>query len=290
MTRRRLLPRLFLLVVPLLIAGVALVGFLNARADPVVRRATVLLPDWPANAKPVTVALLSDVHIGSMAMDTGRLSRIVGEVNALHPDLIVLAGDFINGHDPVEGRAYAAALTRPLARLSAPLGVIAVLGNHDHSAAPAAVTRGLQAAGITVLANRSVRRGPLVVAGIDDGYTGHAVTGPPLAAARAMGGPLLVVSHGPDVLPLLPADSAPLVLMGHTHCGQVVLPGDLFVSKAIDTGERLFDPRYRCGLVRDPGRLSIVTAGLGTSRLPIRFGAPPDLWLVRLRGSAGRGD
>ncbi|WP_375393123.1 metallophosphoesterase [uncultured Sphingomonas sp.] len=272
------------LVTGVLMLGAAVlagVGYRHARADPVVRRMTVRLPHWPAGAAPVTVALLSDIHLGGPAMDASRLARIVAQVDALRPDLVLIAGDFVFGHDPAKGVRFAGGLAAPLARLRAPLGVVAVLGNHDHWTAPAAVTGALGRAGVTVLANQAAERGPLAIVGVDDAFSGHAAPGAALAAARRLPGAPVLLTHTPGLA--LPPGAAPLVLAGHTHCGQVVL---LWVGTVVATSpllhRRLFDPRYRCGAVRDPGRLTIVTAGLGTSVVPLRFGAPPDLWLLRL--------
>ncbi|WP_419809007.1 metallophosphoesterase [Sphingomonas sp.] len=279
MRKRRKFGRV-VLVLALIVGVVALVGYRNARADPVVPRLTVRLPGWPAGAAPVTVALLSDIHIGSPATDEDRLTRVVAQVNALRPDLVVIAGDFVAGHDPVKGRDYAARLTRPLAGLHARLGVVAVLGNHDHWTAPVEVRRALERAGITVLANQATARGPLAVIGIDDGFSGHADVGRALAAARGVPGARVVLTHTPDTTKQLPRGEAALLLAGHTHCGQAVLPlvGSLALHRY---GEALYDPRYECGAVRDPGRLVLVTGGIGAS-LPLRYGAPPDLWLLTL--------
>ena len=146
----------------------------EARADPVFRHLRLALPGLSAGAKPVRVALLSDVHIGSAAMDGHRLARIADQINARHPDLVLIAGDFIYGHDPADGARLAGGLTGPLSRLKAPLGVIAVPGNHDHWTGVRPVREALEAAGVTVLANRAVRRGPLLVLGFDDSFSGHA--------------------------------------------------------------------------------------------------------------------
>lgn len=92
---RRLLLFALALVLP---AGVPVaIGYRSATSDPLVRRASVSPADWPAGAAPVTIALLSDVHIGNAAMDRDRFARIAAAVTALKPDLIVLAGDFREG-------------------------------------------------------------------------------------------------------------------------------------------------------------------------------------------------
>ena len=269
----------------LLAAGAALLSIATilaaamlwqARSAPRVRETTVMLPDWPAGARPVTVALLSDLHVGSLSMDAARLTRIVAQVNALHPDLVVLAGDFIAGHAPVD--ADATPQLAPLAGLTVPLGTVAVLGNHDYWTDPARVAATLRRAGVTLLANKAVKRGPLVIGGIDDEPTGHDRMDDTVAAMRALPGAKLLLGHSPDSAPALPADIA-LMLAGHTHCGQIVLP----FAGAIHTASR-YGRRYACGVVREGVRTVVIGAGLGTSVLPLRFGAPPDLWLVRLRG------
>ena len=263
----------------LIVVGVvAAFGYHEARRLPVVRHATVRLPDWPKGAPPVTVALIADIHMASPTMDEARLRRIVAEVNALHPDLVAIAGDFIQGRGRAETARALPILARQLRRLHAPLGVIAVLGNHDQWTDPHAVAATLTGAGVTVLANEAVERGPLAVGGTGDSFTKHADVGRTVAAMRRLPGARIMLAHSPNVVHHLPAD-VHLLLAGHTHCGQVVLS---LIGPPVDVA----DPRYRCGMIRDPGRLTIVTAGLGTSDLPIRIGAPPDIWLVRIEGSA----
>lgn len=258
----------------LLVIGYA---FAQARRDPVVRRATISLPGWRMADAPMRVVLLSDIHIGGPAMDTGRLARIVTQINALRPDLVVIAGDFISGEDPDAGARAALRLRAPLSGLRARHGAVAVLGNHDHWTAPATVRAQLAGAGVTVLANEVVTRGPLSVGGVDDPFTGRARTRDTLALMRR---PALVLAHSPDIAPETPPGT--LLLAGHTHCGQIVLPVIGMALVTLTSPDRpLFNPAYRCGLIRREGRTVIVTAGLGAS-LPLRLGAPPDLWLLTL--------
>ena len=267
--------RLFFLILALgfCVSGLLVMGYRSAIADPVVRRATVSLPDWPAGAEPVTIASVSDVHVGNAVMDSARFERVARGVTALRPDLIVLAGDFIAGHEAADADA-APELSTGLKRLRAPLGVIAVLGNHDHWTSPARVRAVLEQAGVTVLVNGAVRRGPLAIGGVDDMVTRHADLPATRAAMLRAGGARVLVSHSPDASPRAKAG---LVLAGHTHCGQVVLP--LFGSPV---NVSRYGKRYLCGLVREGARTTIVSAGVGTSVLPLRWGAPPDLWLVRV--------
>lgn len=230
------------------------------------------------------VALLADIHLGNRAMSPARLRTIVRDVNAARPDLVLLAGDFTVGHTPGEEANAAASLREPLAGLHARLGTIAVFGNHDNWTSPTSIRTALEAARISVLDNRAVRRGPLNIIGIGDAFSGHADVRRALAVASKLGGVPVVLSHSPDIVHELSPD-LPLVLTGHTHCGQVVLPlfGPVLTRSPFQHWARLYDPRLRCGAVRDHGRLIIVTAGLGSGSSPIRIGAPPDWWLVTLR-------
>ncbi len=266
-----------------LLATTAAIGLLNARANPIERVVAISLPDWPAGVAPLKVALLSDIHIGNIAMDQARLRRIVDQVDAKRPDLIVLAGDFVVGQDKSGIEVRAAQLTGPLARLHAPLGTLAVLGNHDYWTDAQRVRAALTAAGVIVLENESVQRGPVTVAGIGDAFSGHDDIAATLASSHAPRGLIVVLTHSPDLALRLPPGLR-LVLAGHTHCGQVVLPliGTLPGQSPHEPGRRIYNPRYRCGVIHDPGRTVIVTGGVGAGALPVRFGAPPDFWLITL--------
>ena len=267
-----------------MLAILVLVGMANARSKPIMRQIMLQLPDLAKGSPPTRIALLGDIHLGNQGMEPARLADIVDQVNASHPDLILLAGDFVTGHDAQGAAERAAGLTRPLARLRAPLGVVAVLGNHDHWTAPGAVREALNKAGIVVLENQAVRRGSFAVIGVGDRFSGHDDLPSSLAAGHNAGGIPIVLTHSPDVVPDLPAN-LPLVLAGHTHCGQVVLPwiGPLLMRAPKDHWRQLYNPRYRCGIVRDGARTTIVTAGVGSGTSPVRIGAMPDWWLITLQ-------
>ncbi len=266
-----------------LAAVLAALGYRNARADPIVRRADLQMPRWPAGTAPVTVAVFGDIHMGNAAMDAARLRRIVGQVNRLRPDLLVITGDLVSGEGREQASRAAPDLAAALRRLRAPLGVLAVPGNHDHDTDPALLARTLRSAGVTLLVNDAVRRGPLAIGGLDDPATGREREVPVLAALREQPGARLVVAHSPKPIWRLPKDGT-VLLAGHTHCGQIAVP--ILWRMMAKT------PDFRCGIVQDRRRTTIVTAGLGTSRVPLRLGAPPDLWLLTLgpirRGQAVR--
>jgi predicted MPP superfamily phosphohydrolase len=280
MARRKLRKRplgcaIGLAVALLLAVWLALAARHDTMMNPIIRRASVELRGMPAGARPVTIALLSDLHPAQPNMSLQRLARIVAEVNALHPDVIVLAGDFVSDPGLALKPYPIAASIAPLGALRAPLGVYAVLGNHDSWDDPAAIRHELSRRGVTVLRNSASQAGPLAIGGVDDLFTGHARLGATLAAMRKLQGARVVISHSPDPFARLPADTG-LMLAGHTHCGQIQLFGWAPVTNS------RFGQRYVCGLVRERGNVLIVTAGLGTSVVPFRLGARPDIWLIEV--------
>lgn len=250
--------------------------YANSLADPVMRRATIVLPGMAAGP-PLRVALISDVHVQGPDMPPERVARIVAQVNAARPDLVLLAGDFI-GDRALATRGYSdAEIAAPLGRLRARLGVYSVLGNHDYGRTPHGLRAALEAVGIRMLDNDAARIGGITLAGIGDEQTGHADVPAVARAAARLPGPVLAFTHSPDVIPRLPPRFG-VVLAGHTHCGQVVLPWYGYLTSASRYGGR-----YLCGMIREEGRRIVVGAGWGTSVLPFRLGAPPDWWLVTLR-------
>jgi len=265
----------------LAVAAFVSVGLANARTEPIMRSLAVGMPNWAPGAPSVRVALLSDIHLGNVAMDVGRLERIVANVNAAKPDLVLIAGDFTVGHAPDDVSERVSVLATRLATLDAPFGVVAVLGNHDHWVSPEGIRAALANAGVVVLENQAVRRGPLTIVGVGDRFSGHDDVAQASRSARELGGVPVVLTHSPDVIPDLPPEFT-VVLAGHTHCGQFDLPwwGPVITRSPYQHGRRLFDPHYLCGVINDPGRVTVVTAGVGSGTVPLRIGAMPDWWLL----------
>ncbi|TFI56831.1 phosphohydrolase [Sphingomonas parva] len=266
-----------LALIGLVVAGLALAGwsYATAVADPVVRRARISLPGLSAG-KPLKLILMSDLHVAGPDMPPERLARIVSQVNALEPDLVLIAGDFIGDRTLATRHYTSAESVAPLAALRPRLGTLAVLGNHDHWRDAAEVSAALAHVGVQLLDNDAARAGPLAIGGLDDDFTGHDDRPRTLARIEAIGGVPLLLSHSPDPFPNVP-DSVALMVAGHTHCGQIRLP--LIGAVATDSA---YGQRYACGLVRERGKILVVSAGLGTSVLPLRLGAVPDLWLLTL--------
>ncbi|HEX8626432.1 MAG TPA: metallophosphoesterase [Allosphingosinicella sp.] len=271
----RILQRIFL---GLAIAGLLLLGFSywTAISDPVVRNARIAVSGWPSETRPLRLVLISDVHVGGPDMPPARLRRIVAQINRLSPDIVLIAGDLVTDKRLATRYYSHEEAVAPLADLRPRLLTIAVLGNHDHWRDAAAARRALAGAGIRLLENQAVQVGPVAVGGLDDDFTDRADLPATLAALRNLRGPRLILSHSPDPF-AKPAPDVFLMLAGHTHCGQVALPIVGPLSTMSDYGHR-----YACGLVREAGRTLVVTAGLGTSGIPLRLGAVPDMWLVEV--------
>jgi predicted MPP superfamily phosphohydrolase len=274
--RKRAFRKFASIALLLLAAGAAFLGWMYraATSDPLLRNAEI---EVDGLARPMRVILMSDIHVAGPDMPPRRLARILGQVNALRPDLVLIAGDLVSDKRTRTHTYSLAEAVAPLRQLRPRLGTIAVLGNHDHWRDAAVARQELRRVGIRVLDNDAVRVGPLTVGAVDDAYTGHEQVAATVERMRRLGQPALLLSHSPDVFPQVPKNVF-LTLAGHTHCGQIRLP----VMGAVSTMSA-FGERYACGRVDEHGKTLIVSAELGTSIMPLRLGAPPDLWVVTLR-------
>jgi len=237
----------------------------------VVRHPRMQLPGWKSDLR---VAVLSDLHIGSPHVGLDKLRIIVEKTNAENPALVVLLGDFVTGGPNgrraggfVEPEATAAELKK----LHAPLGVFAVLGNHDWWYDGNRVGRALTDAGIPVLENKAVRVGPIWLGGIADFWTREPDIAGTLAQVTS-DDPVVLITHNPDIFPEVPSRVS-LLLAAHTHGGQVQLPiiGTLITTSKLG---------YNAGEFVERGRHLFVTTGIGTSILPVRFGVPPEIVIL----------
>lgn len=251
-------------------------GHMSARQMPVARQAVIGVAGWPDDAPPLTMLLISDIHVAGPDMPPARLERIVETLNAHDADIVLIAGDLVSDKRISTHHYSVAEAAAPLGGFEPRLGVFAVLGNHDHSRDAAAFRRELAGQGITVLDNRAVAVGPLALIGVDDAYTGRADAAAAFASAEPLDGVRVLLSHSPDVVPGLPGPVA-LVAAGHTHCGQISLP---LIGRLV-TASR-YGERFACGMIDDDGQRVIVGAGLGTSILPLRYGVPPDYWVIEI--------
>lgn len=303
-TRRTLLKGLAALPV----GGVGLGGY--ALAEPFrlnVTRYTLRPKRWTPGLK-LRVAVIADLHVCEPWMGLERVQQIAARTQALAPDIVLLLGDYVPSHG-LQSRWRATrvadkAWTSALANIKAPLGVHAVLGNHDWWDEPelqrtrrtdgTAVGRALQNAGIQLYENRAIpimkgghrfwlaglgdqwafwlrrsekRRGQKFYLGVDD------LDG--TLAQVDTDDPVLLMAHEPDIFPKVP-DRISLTLSGHTHGGQL-----RFFGYAPVVPSR-YGRRYDYGHIQEGGRDLIVSAGLGVSGVPMRFGMPPEIVVLDL--------
>ena len=231
-------------------AGIELVAVWSAWVEPhrfTLRQSSIEPADWPADLAPLTVALLSDLHVGSPSVSLQALSNIVERVNAAAPDIIVLAGDFVLGQ-PLIGskRIDPEPIAGVLAGLQAPHGVYAVLGNHDWWFGGARVAQSLEAAGIVVLENRAVEidvgGASVWVAGIADTMTRAPDVAGTLRQVRA-GEAAIVAMHNPAAFAaVLPG---PRALCGgrRSHARRADPPAVRWRALGAEPGAEAMDPR-----------------------------------------------
>lgn len=257
---------------------------------------------WPKDL-PLKIAAIADLHACDPWMSLARIEEIVERTNALGADIVVLLGDYVAGTRYVSSYIPASDWAPVLGKLKAPLGVHAVLGNHDwwedktvqrEGQGHTIARRALEAAGIPVYDNDAVRLvkdgRPFWLAGLGDQLaylpalrlrTLKRVGVDDLSATLAKvtdDAPLIMLAHEPDVAVRMPERVA-LQLSGHTHGGQVRLFGWSPVVPSRYGGKFAYGhSRTTCDVV--------VSGGLGCSIMPFRLGVPPEIVLVTLGGAS----
>ncbi|MDX2233004.1 MAG: metallophosphoesterase [Hyphomonadaceae bacterium] len=259
-------------------------AFLIEPAQLTVRTVTVASAQW--RGPPLRIGLISDTHVGGPHVDPARIARVVERMNAARPDLVVLLGDYVGGHKAAAAHtpAYRRAVAEGIAAfggLAAPLGVVAVHGNHDWWYDGPATERAMRDAGVAMLENDALRvaRGEDAFWLIGLAEETSERSQPDFAAALRTVPPdadVIALAHRPDVFFNAPGRVA-LTLAGHSHCGQVNLPlaGRLMHASAGAA-------RWPCGAYDEGGRKLYVTGGVGVSILPVRFNQPPEIVLLTL--------
>lgn len=268
--------------VGVILLGTAIYGYVGTRRL-VVRPMDVSFPDLPPGLDGTRIAQLSDLHVGPHT-SRRHLARIAEAVGSAGPDLIVLTGDqvddFARDVEP---------LGEALGGLSAPLGVVAVAGNHDVYAGWASVRRGMERLGWTVLVNEAVPLGRngarFWVAGTGDPAGrggpggGDATVVPDVArtlAAVPDGAFTLALAHNPALWPDLVARGVDLTLSGHTHHGQLSLP-----SRGWSVASPFLD--YAMGTYREGRSTLYINPGTNFWGIPFRIGALPEVTVLTLR-------
>ncbi len=274
--------RTALILAPLLILALALSSWAFWLEPSSLRHRDydIHLSAWPADCDGFRIAILADLHIGSPHNGLTKLAEVVEVTQRAHPDLVLLAGDLViqgvlgGTFVPPEDSA------RELARLSAPAGVLSVLGNHDWWLDAERIRAALERQDIPVLADESLEvisgGCRFWLAGVTDLWEG------PHDMAAALSGvpadqPTVLLTHNPDLFPEVPS-SVTLTIAGHTHGGQVYIPG---IGRPIIPSK--FGELFAIGHIVEDGRHLFVSSGIGTSIIPVRFLVPPEISVISLR-------
>ncbi len=239
-----------------------------------ISRHTVQMPNLE---RPLKLVQLTDLHFGRFMFEP-EVRKWVNATNLEPPDLIVITGDIV---DRVISSEALDSLALELSKLSAPLGVYATLGNHDYwyvsqDQSVHGLVKRLEKYGIRVLVNEGIKiRDDFFLAGIDDLWNGEpnlerTLREQPKNTAKVL------LSHNPDILVRVPAN-IDLTLSGHTHGGQVRIPGLPTLFNVSNYGER-----FQQGFVRG-NAAGFVSRGLGVGAMPFRFKCPAELVVLELQ-------
>jgi len=299
---KRISRRRFLKTLGLSGAGVVGLSGYGLAVEPVwrleVTRYRVTPRNWPRDLK-LSIGVIADVHAGGPTMPAERIRGIVEHTNSLGPDVIVLLGDFAASHKFKTRSVAPQVWAEALGELRAPLGVHAILGNHDWwddraaqrtRKGPVLGRRLLEREGVPVYENDAVRLSqhgqPFWLAGLGDQiafFNGrrkdgrrtfegiHDLDG--TLAKVTDDAPVILLAHEPDIFPRVPPRVS-LTLSGHTHGGQVRVFG---YSPMVPSR---YGNRYAYGHIVEDGRHLVVSGGLGCSILPVRIGVPPEIVMV----------
>lgn len=256
-------------------AVLATVGMAGGTGVPRVKEETISVNHLPDGADGLTVAVLADLHVDGITR-ADRIRKIVERTNALNPDIVIIAGDFVDGTVPVHGDDL-----MPLADLKARYGVFGVPGNHEYYSGYEEWMEFLPTLGIRMLHNEHVLTGgdAVVLAGVTDPVAGimgkevpdirKALAGAPEKGVR------ILASHQPRLAPEAAAHGVDLQVSGHTHGGMIA---------GIDRLVARFNEGFVSGLYTVGGMKLYVSNGAGIwNGFPIRIGVPSEIVLIRLR-------
>ncbi|MEE0763868.1 metallophosphoesterase [Akkermansia sp.] len=259
----------------ILSAVLATVGVIGGTSVPGVRVETITVGHLPEEADGMTIALLADLHADGITR-ADRIRRIVQRTNSLNPDLVVIAGDFVDGTVPVHGEDL-----RPLANLKARYGVFGVPGNHEYYSGYEEWMEFFPTLGVRMLPNEHVLTGGgnVVLAGVTDPVAGMTGREEPDISKALEGAPpgkvRILASHQPRLAHEAARHGVDLQLSGHTHGGMI-------------TGIDRLVARFNDGFVSGPyqvGSMKLyVSNGAGIwNGFPVRIGVPAEIVLIRLK-------
>lgn len=243
----------------------------------IVPEVTIPISNLPESFEGYRIAQIGDIHVGSW-ISQAQLQYVVNLINAQSPDLVVITGDYVTHGDvrPLMDR-----LIQPLSQLSAPDGVISVLGNHDHWTNAGLVREALQTSNIHELRNTSVvlerEAGKLAIAGMDDVWEQQHDLDRTLASLPEADVPAILLVHEPDFADESAASGRfALQVSGHSHGGQVRLP---FIGAPILPR---YGRKYPIGQYKVRDMIQYTNRGIGMVFPTVRFGCPPEITVFTL--------
>lgn len=232
------------------------------------------LKNLPPQFTGTHIVFLSDLHLGpTVSLD--YLQGVLKIAQDLRPDLLALGGDYV-----FKSASYIWALSGILEKVRAPLGVFGILGNHDYANDVTSIRAALRKAQVQDLTNTGVwlskdgRR--IRLCGVDDFCLGDPDADASLGDATDSDA-VLMLSHNPDFLETLTDPRVTIALCGHTHGGQIRIPG--WGAPVIPS---IYGQKYAYGLVKAPHTQVLVTSGVGTIIVPARFCCPPEVVSIKI--------
>jgi len=231
--------------------------------------------DIPTTFSGLNIIFISDIHHGPY-FSRERVERVVQEVNGLNPNIIILGGDYVHRDSKYIDPCFEA-----LSGLKAPLGIYAVLGNHDNWEGTEQTKQAMQKAGVKLLDNEAmwleVDGARIKVGGSGDLWTEKQLLDPLLSDVDESDY-FILISHNPDFAEELTSNKVDLMLSGHTHGGQVTMFGLWAPLVPSEHGQK-----YRTGLVETEQTTVLISNGVGTITPPLRFFARPQINLITLK-------
>ena len=231
-----------------------------------------------ADENPLKLAIFGDTHFG-FNYDVDDFEKVIAEIEKVSPDIIVFTGDLVDDLNTYKGDL--AEISEVLSKLQAPLGKFAVYGNHDYSKSGNSIYADIMTAGgFKVLINEGIELTDYntVVYGIDDCLIGY---GDPTFLQYADESKFnLVLCHEPDVFAETLDYNVSLMVSGHTHGGQIKLP--VYVEPISSLFLPPYGRQYVSGMYEESGSALYVTHGIGTTKLPLRFMATPELAFISI--------
>jgi len=262
-----------IIIILVLLAIIVVYGFIEPRLLRIYE-VDISDNDIPLSYNNTRIVFVSDIHHGPF-FSIGEVRNLVDRINALNPDIVFLGGDYV-----YNGSQYVEPVFEELKRLKAPMGKYGVLGNHDYRGS-AWMSKIVNNAGIEFLDNRAIwisnGNERIKIGGVGDMYKDIQDVSPTINDVEDSDF-VMLLSHNPDYAEHIRSRKVDFVLSGHTHGGQVTLFG--LWAPFIPS---IYGQKYRTGIIETGFTKVLVTKGVGTVYLPVRFFARPEIVLIRLK-------